>query len=339
MKIVLHEVVLPLRHQFTIAHESRSEQRNLVVELEENGLKGYGEGAAIGYYGVGVGKMVDSLEAVRRDIEKCEFYDPVALWDTMIEKLGENRFALCALDEAAHDLWGKKAGKAVWEMWGLELKNLPRSNYTIGMDSVDKMVAKMKEFPRFPYYKIKLGMENDVEIIRELRRHTDAVFRVDANTAWGVEETIDKSRALKELGVEFIEQPLKAEMWKGMAEVTAKSVLPIIADESCILEEDVERCAECFDGVNIKLTKAGGLTPARRMIAQARKRGLKVMVGCMTETTVGISAIAQLLPLIDYVDMDGALLLDGDVAEGVRVVDGEAVFSGEAGTGVQWIGM
>jgi L-alanine-DL-glutamate epimerase-like enolase superfamily enzyme len=170
-------------------------------------------------------------------------------------------------------------------------------------------------------------------IVRELRRHTDAVFRVDANCAWGVEETLANAIELKQLGVEFIEQPLKADNWAGHKVLFENAVLPIIADESCTIEADVARCHQHFHGVNIKLMKCGGLTVARRMMAQARALGMKTMVGCMTESTVGISAIAQLLPELDYVDMDGALLLAEDIASGVTLHNGQVSYANENGTG------
>jgi L-alanine-DL-glutamate epimerase-like enolase superfamily enzyme len=170
-----------------------------------------------------------------------------------------------------------------------------------------------------------------------LRCHTDAVFRIDANTAWSADQTIAFAPELKSLGVEFIEQPLKRDDWDGMKRVMNESVLPVIADESCQTEADVERCADHFHGINIKLTKAGGLTPARRMIARARELGLKVMVGCMNESSIGISAIGQLLPLLDYVDMDGAVLIAQDIATGVHLVEGRAVFPDENGLGVRLI--
>jgi L-Ala-D/L-Glu epimerase len=200
------------------------------------------------------------------------------------------------------------------------------------------MVAKLHEMPGWPIYKIKLGTDDDLAILRELRRHTDATFRVDANCGWTPEQTIDLSAAMKEMGVEFIEQPLPAEDVEGARRAFEHSVLPLVADESCLPEEDVDRCAGCFHGINIKLVKCGGLAAARRMIKRARELGLKVMVGCMTESTVGISALAQLLPLLDYVDMDGAVLLASDIATGVRLVRGKCIYPNANGTGVQLIG-
>ena len=248
--------------------------------------------------------------------------------------LEKNPFALCALDEAAHDLWGKRRSLPVWKLWGLSLDHVPVSNYTIGLDTPERMLAKMQEFPGWPVYKIKLGSPGDLEIVRELRRHTDAVFRVDANTAWTPSQTIAMAPELRELGVEFIEQPLPRNALEEMKHVMANCVLPLIADESCQDEADVDRCAGHFHGINIKLTKAGGLTPARRMIRRARELGLKVMVGCMNESSVGISAIGQLLPLLDFVDMDGSVLIARDIATGVHLDCGRPVFPETNGNGV-----
>ncbi len=336
MQLILRNLDLPMRHPFTIAHGTTVMQKNLLVELRQDGVAGYGEGAsADAYPEFTAPSMRAALESARAQIEGATLEDPARLWDRLRPALGHNRFALCAVDEAAHDLWGKLRGAPVWRLWGLEPGNLPVSDYTIGIDPVEKMIAKMKEFEGWPVYKIKLGTPDDLEIIRELRRHTGAVFRVDANTAWTAERTIALAPELERLGVEFIEQPLPASDWEGMRRVFRESALPVIADESCLVEEDVERCAGFFHGVNIKLTKAGGLTPARRMTARARELGLRVMVGCMNESTVGISAIAQLLPLIDYADMDGALLIARDVASGVRLEKGRPILPSENGNGVR----
>jgi L-alanine-DL-glutamate epimerase-like enolase superfamily enzyme len=279
--------------------------------------------------------MRADLEAARSVIENTPFTNPEEFWALMQPVLGHNPFALCALDEAAHDLWGRREGAPVWKLWGLELKNLPLSDYTIGIDPIEKMVAKMKEFDGWPIYKIKLGTDNDLAIVRELRKHTNAIFRIDANTAWTAEQAIAYAPEMKDLGVEFFEQPLPRDDWEGMRRVHAECVLPCIADESCQTESDVAKCAGLFTGINIKLTKAGGLTPARRMIREARSLGLQLMVGCMSESSIGISAIAQLLPLLDYVDMDGALLIKQDIADGVRLEKGVPVFPDEPGLGVR----
>ena len=206
------------------------------------------------------------------------------------------------------------------------------TSYTIAIDSLEMMQQKILEKP-WPIYKIKLGTSDDIAIVTELRKHTNAIFRIDANCGWSVSESLQNAVVLKKLGVEFLEQPLAAEDWDGHSELFKKSVLPIIADESCITETDILKCYKHFHGVNVKLMKCGGITPAKRMIEQARQLGLKTMVGCMTESTIGISAIAHLLPILDYVDMDGALLLAKDIAEGVTIIEGKIIYSELDGTG------
>jgi len=334
VKLRLHQFDLPLRHVFTISRSSTSVSKTLIVELEQDGLRGFGEAGENQYYGATIANMSEALEGVRPRLESRRLDDPAALWDDLRPLLSGNTFAQCALDQAAHDLWGKLQGQPVWRLWGLSLDNLPVTDYTIGIDSIEVMIKKLKEFAGWPIYKIKLGTPDDVTIVRRLREVTDAVFRVDANCAWGVEETLRNSVVLKDLGVEFIEQPLQPDNWDGMKTVYTESALPVVADESCQREPDVDACRGYFHGVNVKLVKCGGLTPARRMIARARQLGMKTMVGCMTESSVGISAIAQLLPMLDYVDMDGALLLAKDVATGVRIDRGRVRYPETNGCGV-----
>lgn len=302
------------------------------MELAHKGKSGFGEATANPYYKITVALMTEQVEAVRSMIESGSWDTPEQFHAAMLSTGKLKPFTLCALDLAFNDLYGKLKGQPLHVLWGLDGTKGPVSNYTIGIDTVEKMIEKMKEVP-WPLYKIKLGTREDIRIVRELRKHTAAVFRVDANCAWGVEETITNSKALKEFNVEFIEQPLKAEALDGMKKVFAESALPVIADESCQVESDVDKCHGHFHGINIKLTKCGGLTPARRMIARARQLGMEVMMGCMTESSVGISAIAQVVPLLDYVDMDGALLLAEDPATGVQVTPAGLVFPAEHGTG------
>lgn len=336
MQLLFHRFDLRLRHTFTIAHDSRDVQPVLIVELRDGPLSGYGEATSNKYYQVTIQSMIEALDAIRPLIETQPLHSPEEFWAVVHPQLAAHPFAQCALDEAVNDLWAKKRGQKLYEAWGLSVENIPMTNYTIGIDSVEKMVKKMLEFP-WPLYKIKLGTPDDLAIVRELRQHTDAVFRIDANCAWTASQALEYAPALKALGVEFIEQPLKADDWDGMKQVFEKSVLPCIADESCITEADVARCAGYFHGVNVKLTKCGGLTPARRMIAEAKALGMKTMVGCMNESSVGISAIAHLLPLLDYVDMDGSLLIANDPATGVTFEDGRVLFANENGTGARLV--
>ena len=333
LKLTLKPFKLELAHSFGISRERHDTQDTLIAALERDGHTGYGEATSNPYYGITMASMQREIGAARQAIEAHGRTAPEDFY-RLLEQLDLSHFSRCALDLAYNDLYGKELGRPLYEIWGTEARHLPVTNYTIGLDSPEVMVAKMLERP-WPVYKIKLGTDHDVALVRELRRHTDAVFRVDANCAWSASETIENARALKQLGVEFIEQPLRADDWSGMERVAHRSVLPIIADEACIVEQDVERCSLHYNGINIKLTKCGGLTPARRMIRQARELGLKVMVGCMTESSVGISAIAQLLPQLDYVDMDGALLLKSDIARGVHLTpEAEVVYPALGGCGV-----
>ena len=336
MELELRSYTLKLKHTFGISRESYDSQETLIVCLSLEGETGYGEATSNPYYGITLPNMLAEIEEIRQDIIDYDFQTPEVFHQFLVGK-GLSNFSVCALDLAAHDLYGKLKGKPLYELWGTDASHYPTTNYTIGIDTIDVMVAKIKEMP-WPLYKVKLGTDRDLDIVKELRKHTDAPFRIDANCAWTARETITNAIALKELGVEFLEQPLKADNWEGMEQVAHHTVLPIIADESCIVESDVEACALHFHGINIKLTKCGGLTPALRMIAKAKSLGLKVMVGCMTESTVGISAIAQLLPQLDYVDMDGALLLAEDIAEGVRITaEGKVIFPKTGGSGVRLI--
>ncbi|WP_159018737.1 dipeptide epimerase [Algibacter sp. L3A6] len=333
MQIQLKAYNLKLKHTFTISRESHDIQPSLIACLTLNGKTGYGEATSNPYYNITVESMMAEINAISAEIENFNFTTPEAFHAFLVEK-GLTNFAICALDLAAHDLYGKLKGKSLYDIWGTTLETYPTTNYTIGIASIDKMVAKMKEMP-WPIYKIKLGTNDDVNIVKALREESDAIFRIDANCAWTADETIKNAPLLKELGVEFLEQPLKADDWEGMKKVMKHCVLPVIADESCIVENDVEACGTHFSGINIKLTKCGGLTPALRMIKKGKAMGVKVMVGCMTESTVGISAIAQLIPQLDYVDMDGALLLKEDIANGVIIKeDASVTFPTLGGSGV-----
>lgn len=333
MQLTLQKKVLQLKHTFSISRESHDFQDTLIVSLTLDGKTGFGESTSNPYYKITVESMMAEIEDIRSDIETFDFNKPEDFHKFLTEK-GLTNFAVCALDLAAWDLYGRLNDQPLYEVWGTSNEKYPITNYTIGIAPIDKMVEKMKEMP-WPIYKIKLGTEDDVAIVRELRKHSDALFRIDANCAWTAEETINNAPQLKELGVEFLEQPLRADDWEGMQKVAHNSVLPVIADESCIIEQDVEKCGLHFNGINIKLTKCGGLTPALRMIKKAKKMGLKVMVGCMTESTVGISAIAQLLPQLDYVDMDGPLLLKNDIADGIKILDnGQLIYPELAGSGI-----
>ncbi|MBN1589174.1 MAG: dipeptide epimerase [Pirellulales bacterium] len=335
MELRIHDFELPLRHPFGIARGTTRVAKTMIVELRQGGQAGFGEATENSYYGYTIESMRSRLEAVRSEIKATTLDDPVDFWEQMRPALADVPFVQCALDGATHDLWGKLRGQPVWKLWGLSLDACPLTDYTIGIDEIDVMVKKLGEFQDWPIFKIKLGTHHDLDIVRTLRQHTDAVFRVDANCGWTADETIRNAAPLAELGVEFIEQPLPPDDWEGMRRVYRESVLPVMADESCQTPPDVDRCDGHFHAINVKLCKCGGLTPARRMLARADELGLKKMVGCMTESTVAMSAIAQLLPMLDYVDMDGALLLARDVATGVTIERGKVRYPNENGSGIR----
>ena len=336
MEVILRAFNLKLKHTFSISRESYNEQPTLIVELKDGGFSGYGEATSNPYYQITIAKMMDDITKLKPIIQSTNNTTPEAFWQQMYLHLKHNMFALCALDLAYNDLSARKKGEKLYELWGYDAAKNPLTNYTIDIDTVEKMVYKMKELP-WPIYKIKLGTKEDIKIVTELRKHTKAIFRIDANCGWTVNETIKNAKALRQLGVEFLEQPLKADDWDGHKEVFKKSVLPVIADESCQVENDIAKCYNHFHGINVKLVKCGGLTSARRMLVHAKELGMKTMVGCMTESSVGISAIAHLLPLLDYVDMDGALLLSQDIATGVTIKNGITTYSSLNGTGVSLI--
>lgn len=336
MNLELFEVALPLRHEFTIARGSLTSQEAMIVSLTHDGQTGWGEVTANPYYGFDLEKIRHDIESVRGTIEQFSFQTPEQLWQLLYTQLPHNPFAICAIDLAAHDLFARLAGKPLLEAWGLSKAPIPVTSYTIGIDSIETMIAKLNDMPGWSCYKIKLGTLHDIEIIRALRQHTDATFRVDANCGWSVDEAIEKSQALKSLGVEFIEQPLPADATpQDKSTLFHETALPIVADENCIQESDVAACRPYFHGVNVKLCKCGGLTPARRMLLHARSLGLKTMVGCMIESSIGISAAAQLLPLLDYADLDGAILLRDEPACGVTINHGQVTFVDAPGTGAQ----
>ena len=334
MKVSYKTFNLPFKHPFTISKGTKTHQPTFIVELDHFGVKGYGEAPAISYYTITIEKMIEDLERKKIFVEKFAFTDPERYWHYLHHLFPINNFLVCALDMAGWDLYGKIKKKQLHQLWNLDTSTAPLTDYTIGIDTIEKMVAKMQEFP-WPIYKIKVGFANDVEVLTELRKHTNAIFRVDANAGWTLEEALEKIPILKMLGVEFVEQPLVKDAWDDMKVLKEKSSLPLIADESCVVESDVEKCVNHFDGINIKLTKCSGITPARRMITKARELNLKVMIGCMNESSVGTAAIAQLAPLLDYVDMDGPLLLNQDIAEGVTFNQGKICYTDYAGLGIK----
>lgn len=334
MKLSYRQTNLPFEYPFTISNgRTKTHQPSLIVALQLGPLMGFGEAPAIVYYEATVEKMVQDLEAKREMLEKFAFTEPDRYWHYLHHLFPDNPFLVCALDMAGWDLFGKMKGKPLYQLWETKWENTPVTDYTIGIDSIEKMLAKMKAKP-WPVYKIKLGTHEDIAIVTALRNHTNSIIRIDANAGWTTEEALEKIPLLAGLGVEFIEQPLAKDNWEGMKELYAKSPLPLYADESCVSERDVAMCAGHFHGINIKLTKCSGITPALRMIKEARSLKMHVMMGSMNESTIGSAAIAQFLPQLDHVDMDGPLLLSQDIASGISFDAGKIQVSEKPGLGI-----
>ena len=308
MKVAYKSIATPFRHPFTISKGTKTHQPALLVELEYFGFKGYGEAPAITYYDITVEQMIADLESKKQLVEKFSFSDPERYWHYLHHLFPKNPFLVCALDMAAWDLFGKMKKLPLYQYWKLDPASAPVTDFTIGLATPEMMLQKMLEQP-WPIYKIKMAVPEDIRTLELLRKHTGTSFRIDANAAWELSTALELIPRLKELNVELVEQPLAKDDWDGMKILYEKSVLPIFADESCVSEQDVNRCIGYYHGINIKLTKCSGITPARRMIADARTKGLKVMLGCMNEAVVGTAALAHLAPLADFMDMDGPLLL------------------------------
>ncbi len=334
MKLLYQEQNLPFEFPFTISNgRTKTHQPALVVALEMGPFRGFGEAPAIAYYDITVEKMVADLVAKKNLVEKFAFTEPERYWHYLHHLFPQNPFLVCALDIAAWDLYGKMKAQPLYRLWQTEWTNTPFTDYTIGIDTIPAMLDKMKAKP-WPVYKIKLGTSDDIAIIEALRKYTDAVLRIDANAGWTTEEALEKIPKLADLGVEFIEQPLAKDNWEGMKKLFVTSSLPLIADESCVFEQDVKKCAGHFHGINIKLTKCSGITPAIRMITEARSLDMKVMMGSMNESTIGSAAIAHFLPQLDYADLDGPMMLSEDIATGLLYDNGQVKVSQNPGLGI-----
>ena len=334
IKIQYQHHNLKFRHPFTISKGTKTHQPSLLVELNFAGIKGYGEAPAITYYDITVEKMITDIERKKPFIEKFSFTHPDRYWHYLHHLFPANHFLVAALDIAAWDMYRNLKKQPLYQLWNTDMTSAPVTDYTIGIDAIEKMLEKMEEKP-WPVYKIKLGTKEDIAIMEALRKHSDAVFRVDANAGWTVEEALEMLPVLQQLNVELVEQPLAKDNWEGMKILYEQSPLPLIADESCVGEADVKKCQGYFHGINIKLTKCSGITPALRMIAEAKQLDMKIMLGCMNESTVGSAAIVHLSPQVDYLDADGPLLLEEDVAEGLQYDFGKVMPTENPGLGIR----
>lgn len=328
---------LPFQYPFTTAHGTKTHQPSLVVGLGLGAMRGFGEAPAITYYNVTVADMVALLESKRGVIERYALIDPQRFWHFLHHLIPGQHFLTAALDIAGWDLFAQMRRMPLHQLLGIKWENPPLTDYTIGNDAPEVMLQKLQARP-WPIYKVKCSAPDDIDKLRLLRAHTGARIRIDANEGWTFDEAKRLLPELHQLGIELVEQPLPRDAWEEMKELKATSPLPLYADESCRTEDEVRLCADAFHGINIKLVKCGGITPAMRMIKEARTLGLRVMMGSMNESTIGTAAIAHMMPLLDEVDADGPLLLQEDLAEGLKYDNGEIKLTGWPGLGIRFTG-
>ena len=321
---------LRLRHIFRIARGGSVTRTNVVLEAEENGHLGRGEAAPILRYGQNPETAGRAIDAMAERLGDPRAY-AVAAGRAAVK--GEAA-AEAALDMALHDLAGQRLGVPLYELLGLDPAATPQTSFTIGLDTPDVVVQKVREASDYPILKVKMGSDDDRAVLTAVRDTTDRPIRVDANEGWSPAEALARLEWLHSLGVELVEQPLPAAMIAETRELRRHSPLPFYADESVHRAADIPPLAGAFDGINIKLMKCGGLGEALRMIAVARAHGMKVMLGCMIESSIAITAAAHLSPLVDIADLDGNLLLDHDPYVGARVVGGKIILPDGPGLGV-----
>lgn len=326
---------LKLRHVFTVATYSRTTTPDVQVEITYDGVTGYGEASMPQY----LGQTVQSVTAFLQKVDLSQFNDPFQLEDILayVDSLSPgDTAAKAAVDIALHDLVGKLLGAPWYKIWGLNKDKAPSTTFTIGIDTADVVKQKTRESAnQFNILKVKLGRENDKEMIETIRSVTDLPIAVDINQGWkDKEKAIDEIFWLKEHGIVMVEQPMPKELRDDIAWLTEKSPLPIFADEAIQRLKDIKNVAGAYSGINIKLMKCTGMHEAWKMLNYARAIGMKVMVGCMTETSCAVSAAAQLSPAVDFADLDGNLLISNDRFKGMEVVKGKITLPDRPGIGV-----
>ena len=325
---------LHTRHPFRIARKGPEAIRTLLVRIRDaDGVEGVGEATPQLFYG----ETVESAQAAVDRYAAVLGSDPLDLEgieNRMMRALTGNASARAAVSTALHDLVGKRLGVPVYRMWGLDQATIPLSTFTIGIDTPEMIRKKVQEAAQHPILKVKLGSDHDLAILEAIRSETDRELRVDANGGWTVKQAVRMLPILEEFGVTVLEQPLPADDLDGAAVVTRHSRIPVFADESCHVAADIPRLVGRFDGVNLKLAKCGSLREALRLIHTARAHHLMVMVGCMIESSVGITAAAQVTPLVDMIDLDGAALLADDPWSGATLVAGRLTLPTAPGLGV-----
>ncbi|MBO5073754.1 MAG: twin-arginine translocation signal domain-containing protein [Bacteroidales bacterium] len=336
LKLSFYPYELQLRHTFTVSSYSRKTTPGVQVCIEYEGVTGYGEASMPPY----LGQSVETVTAFLSKVNLEQFKDPFQMETILayIDSLSPgDGAAKAAIDIALHDLTGKLIGLPWWRIWGLDAAKAPDTTFTIGIDTPEMVREKTRECAdRFNILKVKVGLDNDKEMISTIREITDLPLAVDANQGWkDKEKALDEIFWLYENGVVMVEQPMAKERMDDNAWITERSPIPVFADEAIQRLADIPSIKGAYHGINIKLMKCTGMREAWKMVNYARAEGMKVMVGCMTETSCAVSAAAQLSPAVDFADLDGNLLITNDLYKGMEVVNGRVTLSDLPGIGVQ----
>ena len=329
MRLTYHTIDLELEHPFRISRSVTEIKKNVIVKIDE----GIGEAAPSAYYDETSDTVIECLEKVKDQLGDDPFQIEFPL-SNLNKKIRRNFSAKAGIDIALHDLMAKTLGVPLCTLLGLNGKIPVVTSYTIGIDTPEKMKEKTREAKDFLVYKVKVGVENDIEMVKAVREVTDAKIRVDANAGWTAEEAIERIHQLKEYDIEFVEQPIDPEDKEGLRKVKKNVDVPIIIDEHLMTSKDISKFLGVCDGINIKLAKCGGVREALRMIHVARAHDLLIMIGCMIESSVSITAAAHIASLVDFLDLDGNLLLTNDPYEGVKLEKGKLCLSDLPGLGV-----
>lgn len=336
MKLCFEPYELTLRHTFTVASYSRTTTPDVQVRIEYDGFTGYGEASMPPY----LGQTVDSVTSFLAKVDLGRFSDPFQMDDILayVDSLSEgDGAAKAAVDIALHDLVGQLIGQPWFRIWGLDAAKAPNTTFTIGIDTPDVVLEKTRECAgKFKILKVKVGLDNDMEMIETIRKVTDLPIAVDANQGWkDREKALDEIFWLKEHGIVMVEQPMPKERLDDNAWLTERSPIPVFADEAIQRLRDIPSIKGAYTGINIKLMKCTGMREAWKMLNYARAEGMKVMVGCMTETSCAVTAAAQLSPAVDFADLDGNLLISNDRFEGMVVKDGKITLPNRPGLGLK----
>ena len=334
LRIDAKPIDLKLTTPFRISRGVQNISPNVVVQIQYNGQVGYGEAAPDEYYGENQETVLSCITAFASNLGD----DPFLIEDIMSNLdhlIRLHPAAKAAIDMALYDLVGKILHVPLYKLLGLNPKHTPQTSFTLGIDTPENMAKKALLARDYPILKVKVGTKYDLENLKAIREVSPAIIRVDANTAWTPKEAIRMINALASYNIEFVEQPIAPRDLEGLRLIRENVPVPIIADESCVTIEDIPRLAGCVDGVNFKLMKSNGITNVLKMIHVARAHNLRVMIGCMIESSLAITAAAHLTPLVDYADLDGHLLIDNDPYEGVKVVNGKLMLPDAPGLGVR----